>query len=114
MAGATLPGAMLLNQGQPAPYQGVLLKPEQARIIYTDLKDYEDVKIINTSLEASLQLYKENTVIYEQEISQFKTQNLTLQTALEKSNSGSFWSDALWFIGGIITTSAIIYATDRH
>jgi hypothetical protein len=113
-ADVILPKALFLTKGMPAPYDGALLTSEQAKVIYGELKNYDKLILINQSLGKSVDLYKNSEIIYQKEIIGLKDQNVTLENALEKSNNNNFWMDALLFVAGVVTTSAVVYVTRQH
>ena len=100
-----------LKAKQPAPFAGVLLSDKQAAIIYGELVDYDKVKLLNKSLNDSIDVYKKDEVIYKSEISEVTTENLSLRTAVDDANKNNFWKCALYFGLGVLTTSAVVYAT---
>jgi hypothetical protein len=100
-----------LNTNDPAPFAGVLLSDKQAKVVYGELKDYDKVKLINKSLVATELLLIKNEVIYKSEISEVRDENVSLRTAVNDANKNSFWKNALYFSLGILTASAVVYAT---
>ena len=100
-----------LNAKDPAPFAGVLLSDKQAKVVYGELKDYDNVKLINKSLNDSIVIYKKDEVIYKNEISEVQTENLVLRNAVDDANTNNFWKNALYFGLGILTASAVVYAT---
>lgn len=106
---------VLIEKGTPAPYRGVLMTEDKAKVIYNQLADCDKCKLLNKSLEESIQLYQKNESLYLKEIVEVRDQNVILQSALENSKSTNFWEKALWFGFGIITTSVVVFATaQRH
>lgn len=107
------PLAIRLNKDQISPYSGILLNEEMAKVIYDQLDDCGRIKLINKSLNDSIEIYKKNEVLYKSEVTLIRNENLTLRTALDKSNENNFWRNALYFGLGVLSTSAVVYAT-RH
>lgn len=107
-------GAINIDQGTPAPYAGVLLSKDKAKVIYGELVDYDRVKLLNQSLETSIKLYQDNETIYLKEITEVRDQNLTLQTAVEAAQSNSFWIKALWFGIGFALAGITVHAIDKN
>lgn len=115
VSNASAQDAVLVEKGEAAPYRGILMTEDKAKVIYNQLADCDRCKLLNKSLEDSIELYQKNETIYLKEIVEIRDQNITLQTALDRSKSTSFWEKTLWFGLGIVTTSLIVYATtQRH
>ena len=109
----TTPNAVQLNKGQVAPFTGVELSFSYVQEVYKELNQGQQYRLLNKSLQDSIILYEKNEVLFKSEISELKTQNMTLDTALQKASTNSFWKDALWFLGGVLLTGGIAYAV-RH
>src|ERR1700732_1113557 len=86
--------AVHLNAKDPAPFAGVLLSDKQAKVVYGELKDYDNIKLINKSLNDSIVIYKKDEVIYKNEISEVQTENLVLRNAVDDANTNNFWKNA--------------------
>lgn len=109
-----LPNATFLKKGQPSPYDGVLLSTAQAKVVYGELKDYDRLKLINVSLQKSIEDYKENETEYLKEITEVRDQNLELQQAVEKASTNGFWKDAMWFGIGFLLSGVTVHFIDKH
>lgn len=106
-----LDGAISLTKGQPAPYAGVLMGTELAGKVYSDLKYKDQLILVNQSLMKSIDLYKTNETQYKNNISGLEDVNQKLLVAVQDANSNNFWRNALYFGLGVITASAVVYAT---
>lgn len=98
--------AIVLNQGQPAPYTGLLLDQNKANELYTDLNNY---KLLNNSLEKSVKLYLDNEDLYNKKINMLLEQNNKLADNLNKVRSSSDWEKVLWFGLGFFSVGLGIY-----
>lgn len=109
-----LSGSVVLKKGDASPYDGILLTEDKATTIYYELLDYDKLKLEDTSLRQAITLLQENNDTYLKEVTELKDQNTTLDTALTKANSNSFWSDALWFVIGAAVAGAAVAVAERH
>lgn len=109
-----LPNATRLNKGDVAPFTGVELSDDYASRVYKELNDLNQYKLLVSSLEETIKLHEENEDTYLKEITELKDQNVTLNTALEKSSSNNFWRDALWFVIGAAAAGTVTFAITRH
>lgn len=100
----------VLHKGQPAPYEGLLFTKDKAQIIQKEMADAD--KMI-ASLNTSINTYKINEGLYEQEIKILKDDNQDLETAVQNSQNSSFWYKAMWFGIGALVTGATAYAFTR-
>ncbi len=107
------PTAIHLNKDETTPFAGILLNEEMSKIIYDQLDDCGRLKLINKSLNDSIEIYKKNEDLYKSEVTVVRDENITLRTALDKADKNNFWRNALYFGLGVLSTSAVVYAT-RH
>lgn len=114
VAWAIEPQAVTLSQGQPAPYAGVLLSNSQAKVIYGELKQFDNLKLINESLNKEVTLHEANETEFQKQIIELKSQNTDLSTNLEKASSDNFWRETLFFGLGVLSTGLIVYAVKRN
>lgn len=114
VAWAIEPQAVTLSQGQPAPYAGVLLSNSQAKVIYGELKQFDNLKLINESLNKEVTLHETNETEFQKQIIELKSQNTDLSTNLEKASSDNFWRETLFFGLGVLSTGLIVYAVKRN
>jgi hypothetical protein len=110
---APLDGAMILEKGTPSPYRGVLMTETMSQQVYSDLKDYDRVKLLNVSLEKDIDFYKANEVDYLKEITELRDTNTSLSASLSHVESSSTWSKVLCFIGGMLATG-LVFAYVEH
>lgn len=104
-------GLLVVKKGTICPYDGYLLDQKQASKLYTELEDCDRIKLINTSLNKSIELYKSNEVEYKTEISDLKIQNNNLVLAVDKATTDNTWKNILWFSLGAIVTGFVIHET---
>lgn len=104
-------GLVVLKKGDTCPFDGYLLSKDQASKIYTELEACDRIRLINTSLNKSIELYKSNEVEYKTEISDLKIQNSNLVLAIDKATTDNTWKNILWFSLGAIVTGFVIHET---
>lgn len=109
----TLALVVPLNQNELAPFQGLLFDKTSADKMYTELNDYDKVKLLNKSLEVSIDLYQKNEEVYKQEVQELTVQNTSLSEAVIKAKDNTTWDRILYFGLGVLTTSLIVYATKK-
>lgn len=103
----------VLSKGDKCPYDGLLVSDAQVSKVNKELENCDKLKLINKSLNKSIELYKLNEIEYKAEISELKIQNVNLDQALEKANTNSTTRNVLYFGLGIVTTGLLFYAA-RH
>lgn len=104
-------GLVVLKKGNVCPFDGYLLSKDQASKIYTELEDCDRIRLLNVSLNKSIDLYKANEVEYKTEISDLKIQNNTLVLAVDKATTDNTWKNIMWFSLGAIVTGFVIHET---
>lgn len=95
-----------LLEGQKTSCNGYLFSPEkeqEVRLMYNAYPVLEDVSKKQDELITTL-----NQRI---DIQTNLNNNLTQQ--IDNKNKMDKWTNALWFVGGIIVTTAIVYATKK-
>lgn len=102
-----------LLKGEQAPYEGFLFDTEKANNIKNAVVERDGYKLINESLERSLQLHKANQELYIQQRDIFRTQNDKLANELEKERSTSTLSHILWFSLGVLATGIAVYGAKQ-
>lgn len=106
--------AIALSKGEIAPFTGILMPLDLAKTVNNKLTDCNRIKLINQSLNDSINIYKKNEVLYKSEVTEIQVENLSLRTAVDNANKNNFWRNALYFGLGVLTTSAVVYATRQH
>lgn len=102
-----------LLKGETAPYTGFLFDEEKANNIKNAVVERDGYKLINESLERSIQLHKANQELYIQQRDIFRTQNDKLAIELEKERSTSTLSHILWFSLGVLATGIAVYGAKQ-
>jgi serine/threonine protein kinase len=73
----------------------------------------EIVRIINLSLEKSLELEKKNSELQNQKVNVVLEQNLNLTKSLNEERSMSNWERILWFGLGVVGTGMAVYGASK-
>lgn len=103
-----------ISKGQPAPYDGVLLSNNQSKVVVGQLRQFDNLKLINESLNKEVTLHEANETEFQKQIIELKSQNTDLSTNLEKASSDNFWRQTLFFGLGVLSTGLIVYAVKRN
>lgn len=99
-----------LNVGDLAPFKGVLTDYETSRKVMDDLNRLDVVESINTSLNNSIEMYKEVLSNNEQQHKLLRDSNNRLRDRIEKSESVTSLERVLWFSLGVLGTGFAIKA----
>lgn len=102
-----------LIESQPAPFTGYLLSIPKTMQIKKSLEDCDRIYFLNKSLEQSIEIYKKNETLYVNQLDVLKKQNSELDKAVQSQRHTEFWETVMYFGIGVLTTSAIVYATQR-
>ena len=105
--------ALPIKLGNPAPFDGTILDKEKAEKVKDQLIDADACKLENDSFQKSVDLYKNNQVIYNQENSLLLGRNVELSKALSEAKETSDWTKIGYFALGIIVVSAGVYGASR-
>ena len=97
---------VVIVKDSPAPFTGLLMTQEKANTVYNELTTF---KLLNTSLEKSVTLYKQNEELYEKKVNVLLEQNTKLSESLQKERTSNNWEKVLWFGLGFISVAAGIY-----
>jgi hypothetical protein len=93
--------------------QGTLLDAPQATKLTNQLIDADACTKENESFQKSVDLYKANQVIYNQENSLLLSRNVELSKTLNEAKSTSNWEKVGYFALGIAATSLAIYGAKQ-
>lgn len=99
---------VLLEQGAPAPFKGLLFTPEKSNAMY---EEFEILKYKITKLEKINSLYVENEVLYEKKVNSLLEQNTQLSETLYKVESKKEIDKLIWFGLGFLSVGLGVYAT---
>lgn len=102
--------AVHLNQGEVAPFEGLLLSIPKAQETRTRLIERDQFEAINSSLNNSINLYKANESQYQSQITTLLTQNDKLAKIDKDVSDGSTIKTVLTFLAGAAVTIGIAYA----
>ena len=100
-----------LTKGTPAPYTGLLFTEPHARLVANQLKDYDRVKLLNKSLESSIELYKKNEELYQTQVQDLTVQNQNLVKAVKTEKSNSQFEKIIYFALGMVATGLVVYVS---
>lgn len=98
--------AVVILQGKPAPYSGLLLPEDKAIQLYNDINKY---KLLTESYQKSVDIYKLNEEVLNKKINLLNEQNDKLSDSLLKARSFNNWEKAIWFGLGFLSVSMGIY-----
>lgn len=100
--------AILLNQGEKAPYTGDLLPIDTVKSLYND-------SLEKSSLQQQLDLTNQNNTILTQEKTLLQNQNSDLVKAANSEKHISDWEKVGYFVLGVaITALAVKGAASLH
>ena len=105
--------AQPIKAGQPAPYDGTVLDKEKAGKIKDQLIERDEFQRLNDSYQKSIDIYKANETIYNQENSLLLSRNVELSKALNDAKATSDWTKVGYFVLGIVVVSAGVYGASK-
>lgn len=105
--------ATFLDKDQKAPYQGLLFPIDEAQSIRKDLIERDYLKLENLSLKRSVDLYKGNESIYQEQKTILLDQNDKLAKSLYAERQVTNWERLGWFVLGIGVTGLAIYGVKQ-
>jgi len=100
--------AISLNVGQPAPYSGILLTPAAAADQRTVGQQRDSYKLLNGSLQTSLDAANKEASDAKKEVKLLQTDNQNLASNLRSTQRLSDWEKVGYFVLGIVVTSLAI------
>jgi hypothetical protein len=98
-----------LEKGSPAPYTGYLFSEEKTLKIRKELIELDTLKLLETSYNKSIDLYKKNEDLQNTKVNLLLQQNDKLAEALVKSRERSEWETRIWFGLGILVSGLAVY-----
>lgn len=104
LSSQTYANVIHLNSGDKAPAPGYLFSEDQAQSTRIQLLDCQDLTAINTSLQKSVDIYKQNQDLYSKQTTILLDQNQKLIEAEKSSSTLSTWEKIGYFSLGIIAT----------
>lgn len=102
-----------VKKGQPAPHDGVLFDPDEANKVKRDLIDKDTLEKINESYKKSMDLYKSNEEILQDQKKRLMDQNVELTRTLNDTRQTSDLTKILYFVLGVTLTGAAVYGASR-
>lgn len=103
----------LLNKGDAAPYKGILFTISSSKDLQTQLDNCKKIEGLNLSLNASIDIYRKNEVIFNEEVTQLTSQNHDLVKAVVDASENSMWTKVLYFGLGLVAGGLVGYAVTR-
>ena len=105
--------AVEVKKGDIVPYDGSLLDREKANKIRDELIEKDGLVRTNESLNKSIQLYRSNELIYNDQKKLLLDQNIELTKTLNDTRETSTFTKVLYFLGGVALTGAAVYGASR-
>lgn len=102
-----------LSKDQKAPFEGFLFTAPKASELKDAVIERDNYKLINLSLEKSLELEKKNSELQNQKVNVVLEQNLNLTKSLNEERSMSNWERILWFGLGVVGTGMAVYGASK-
>lgn len=102
-----------LSKGQAAPWDGILLSPDRAQLARQAEMENKGYKLLNDSLNKSLDLEKAISEDKDKKIDIISKQNDNLSTQLEKSRDTNQWEHILWFGLGVLATGLAVEGASK-
>lgn len=100
--------AISLSKGQAAPWDGVLMTTERAQTARKAELENPQYKLLNDSLQHSLDINTEKTGFYKEKVTILTNDNQMLSTALVKERSNNDLMKVLCFVGGVVLTALAV------
>lgn len=104
---------VLLEAGKPAPFTGYLLPPDQAALSRIRLIEGEEAKKMNESYARSIETYRKNEELGNQQVNILLERNDNLSKQLSSSQSLTDFQKVAYFIGGVLLTGGAVYGASK-
>lgn len=101
--------AVPLNLGDKAPFEGVLFTTPKAQELKNTLIERDSLKIINYSLNTSINLQTDILTHKDNQIKLIMDQNDNLAKEVYSERSLNSWEKFLWFGVGVLSSVLILY-----
>ncbi len=105
--------AVALNQGQAAPFTGILITPKAAQDFKNTVIERDGLEDLQTSYERSIEMYKKTDELQQKKIDLLLTQNDKLAVRLGDSLSMNTWERIGWLSLGIVATGIAAYGLQQ-
>jgi hypothetical protein len=102
-----------IKSGQPAPYDGLLLTPEKAQEVKNTYVERDGYKLLNDSLQKSLDLSGGAFNLSEQKVNILLEQNNKLAVNLNEARTTSNFEKFMWFGLGVLGASLAVYGVKK-
>lgn len=102
-----------LHKNDKSPYDGVLFPLDKAKELQTAVLERDNYKLLNESLQKSLDLDKDTEKVLNQKVELITQQNNNLSETLYKTRETTAWDHFWWFLLGVVSTTAAVYGASR-
>lgn len=106
-------GAVVVSKGDAAPFSGVLLSNEKANQLKVISIEHDEYKLLNDSLNRSINLYKSNEAVYDNKVNVLLQQNDKLAVDLYSARQTTMWEKLGFFVLGVAATTAAVYGVKK-
>lgn len=104
---------VVLEKGQPAPCEGILLSDKAAKAADEAHEDAKYYKELSLKLEERRAYSDSENAILEQRLQLYMTQSTTLATELTKRESSSKIEKIVYFSLGVLATGIAVHAATK-
>lgn len=105
--------SVYLDKGQTAPFAGFLINQNRTQTLINEEKQLKDYKLINDSLQKSLDLSQQNFDLSEKKANILLDQNTKMAEELKSDKSTSNLERIVWFSLGVLATGFAIYGAKK-
>lgn len=102
-----------LHKDDKSPYDGVLFPIDKAKELQNSVLERDNYKLLNESLQKSLDIDKDVEKVLNQKVELITQQNNNLSETLYKTRETTAWDHFWWFLVGVVSTTAAVYAASR-
>jgi hypothetical protein len=102
-----------LEKGTPSPYTGVLMPDSIAKDLRDAVVDRDGCKLINESLNKSIEFYRENESLNQEKVNILLQKNNELAESLRDTKDFNNTQRLIWFVLGIVVTGIAVYGVKQ-
>lgn len=102
-----------LIKDQPAPFSGVLMSSDKAKVVRTQLLERDTLLQEKDSFTKSLALYADIESLNNQKVGLLTNENERLSKQLGAASTTSNWERGFYFALGTLATGLIFYAASQ-
>lgn len=104
---------IVLNKGQQAPFDGILMNTTKANTIKGQLLERNTLLEEKDSFEKSLKLYADINQLNTQKVNLLSSENDRLSKELGDAKSTSTFERIVWFSLGVLATGAVFWGVKQ-